>query len=240
MGHRDANGRRLRWTNTQKRFAKMQRERTNQGGPSTMSGGVHLGMQKLPNPNYHKVPMVNNIQKSESNFFFPAVNDKPMPWNYPIESDPVIGMGDRTTRVKIDLHSLPRSIFEEISKILTTKEKLYFLTSSRSGIEAWGGKKYANELRQCLKNGRLAYQGWYWWCRYGKAFEARENIQDRYERALAAREHFKRFNEKMKSNKMSISEVAKIFNVYQGEIREIIDDEHWDEFYADDDDIMQQ
>ena len=44
----------------------------------------------------------------------------------------------------------------------------------------------------------------------------------------------------MKSNKMSISEVAKIFNVYQGEIREIIDDEHWDEFYADDDDIMQQ
>ena len=96
------------------------------------------------------------------------------------------------------------------------------------------------DLRQGIKNRKLAYQGWRWWCRYGRALEAREQISDRYERALAAREHFRKYNENMKSEKMPISEVAKLFNVFQGEIREIIDDEHWDEFYADDDDIMQQ
>ena len=240
MGHRDANGRRLRWTNAQKRIAKMQRERTNQGGPSTMPRGVHSGMQKLPNPNYYQVPMVNNVQKAESNFFYPAINEKPMPWNYPIDADPNIGRVDRAMRVNTDLHSLPQSVFEEISKNLTKKEKLYLLTSSKSGIEAWGGEKYVRELRQCIRNGKLAYQGWQWWCRYGKAIEARDKIPDRDERAMAAREHFRKYNEKMKKDKMSIAEVAKLFNVYQGEIREIIDDEHWDDFYADDDDIMQQ
>ena len=106
-------------------------------------------------------------------------------------------------------------------------------------MKAWGGKKYAREIRQMIKKERLAYQGWHWWCRYGKALEARETIPDRYERALAARAHLKKFNENLKRDKMPISEVARLFNVYQGEIREIIDDEHWDDFYADDDDIMQ-
>ena len=184
--------------------------------------------------------MVNTVQRTGGDFFYPAINEKPMPWNYPIDSDPIIGRVDRTIRVSQDLHSLPQSVFEEISKNLNEREKLYFLTSSKSGIEAWGGQGYVKDLRQSIKNRKLAYQGWQWWCHYGKAIEARDKIPDRDERAMAAREHFRKYNEKIKKDKMSIAEVAKLFNVYQGEIREIIDDEHWDDFYADDDDIMQQ
>ena len=128
MGHRDAYGRRLRWTKAQKLIAKMKRERTNHGGPSTVIGRVHSGMQQFSNPDIHRVPVVNSVQRAESNFFYPAINDKPMPWNYPIDSDPIIGKVNQAVRVKTDLYSLPQSIFEEIAKNLS-KKKSY--TSSR-------------------------------------------------------------------------------------------------------------
>ena len=195
MGHRDAYGRRLRWYRAQKRQAKIWRERTHpKSGPSTPMRIGHPGMYQHDNPSYHPMPQVNSIQRSDGEFFYPTADHKPMLWNYPIESDQVIGRVNRTVRVNKDLHLLPQSVFEEISKNLNEKERLNLLTSTKSSIEAWGGESYVKDLRQSIKNRKTAYQGWRWWCRYGRAIEARDKIPDRDERAMAAREHFRKYN----------------------------------------------
>ena len=103
MGHRDANGKRLRWSRAQKRATKrIKWEREHLiNALSTTELRDHVGEGFWPkNPrNWESMPQVNAIMRDSSSFFYPAVPKAIQPKIYPIETDLLIGKGKPTYEV---------------------------------------------------------------------------------------------------------------------------------------------
>ena len=145
----------------------------------------------------------------------------------------------------ISLENFPQEVAEIICGYLPVAERLSFRTVSKTFIDACGGMNEIHclrlRIRRLVKIWRQAVRGWRRWLKYEKPREEARGIADRTERVERAAEHFRKFNERVETEKISIADTARIWNVYQGEIRDELELAYWEALYDEDDfDIMQQ
>lgn len=142
----------------------------------------------------------------------------------------------------VTLDEFPEGIVDQIGQALPAREWLQLKTLNRDCILAWGGISNVKKLRRAIKNQRVIFGAWRYWIRYKKPQQEAREMNDREDRVNCAVDHYRRYNLRVRADKMSIADIARVWKVHQNEIRESLDLEAWEaQFGSDDeDDIMQQ